>query len=323
MKVMRKSLSVLISIALMLVCFSFGALAADPVVFQAGEVSGEIGDTVTVPVTVSADSNIAAMNMTLFYNPEMLEYVSSEKKITSGNWELHTDSDNVGSFYAGFISLDPLTQAGTMFEVSFKILDTAAKECGIQLYITTLSDYDLHALAYTTTHGKVSVSNGTDAADQLMDSTYVPSEVASLISPQPVSSTSANVSGGAAVSGDTASSTSIAGANTASAGGATVSPTMLGIIIAAVVVVIVIVVIIIILVSRKKQRTTSSVSMPAPPFVPDQAGENQDGQPLTDEGDEGGQQLTDTETQIPAQPDDTTDQDMTPDHKEDGSSPNE
>ncbi|NCW26599.1 MAG: hypothetical protein EBV84_14765 [Betaproteobacteria bacterium] len=93
-----------------------------------GAVSGCIGDTVSVPVTINMASGIstAAISMAIGYDPTKLQCISS---VTSLNSNIATGFlSNCGvfsgasQFRAAWFNLTPVAFNGLMFNVRFKIL---------------------------------------------------------------------------------------------------------------------------------------------------------------------------------------------------------
>lgn len=97
------------------------------------------GGELTVAIGVEAGSNIAAGDLVLSYDTDTFQYVSYEydtllnSAISAGN------CDN-GVCKLSFAGVEPITQGGTLFTVTFKVDSDATGEHDFYCYATSLVD---------------------------------------------------------------------------------------------------------------------------------------------------------------------------------------
>jgi uncharacterized protein (TIGR02145 family) len=144
--------------------------AGPSIVTSIGAVSGCIGDTVSVPVTINMASgvSIAAISMAIGYDPTKMQCISS---VTSLNTNIATGFlsncgafSGISQFRAAWFNLTPVAFNGVMFNVRFKILAAGSHTLAWDLstpgnceYADELADVIPNT---TWTNGTVSLASG-------------------------------------------------------------------------------------------------------------------------------------------------------------------
>ncbi len=133
--------------------------------------SAEVGDTVILPVTVSADAHLVDADVLLQYNPSLLEPVlqydaatDSERYAEPGVFAGTVRSEKLcdGVLYVMLASADNgVEQKGTLFYVAFRLLSAKADSCFVTLEVPSchlrVGTADCDAVAA----GKLSLREGT------------------------------------------------------------------------------------------------------------------------------------------------------------------
>lgn len=132
--------------------------ASSPINFSVKSVKGVSGKTVHVDVRVSENSYIASLGIELLFDSSKLlvtsfeagELVSGGLPVLNGNV-----SDKVVMSYA---SMEPITNAGTLFSVDFKITSEEINDIlDLGLNVTEVTDVEGNSLISNTTPGTVEI----------------------------------------------------------------------------------------------------------------------------------------------------------------------
>lgn len=121
---MKKLLSILF--ALVILCVGvIPSYAANPKISVSTVSSASVGDTITVSVNLSANSGLAGVNFTVFFNTSDFQLVSNSVSTNS----LFMGDKNIGNGsikYAG-VSADAINSSGTLLSFKLKVLKTGGK----------------------------------------------------------------------------------------------------------------------------------------------------------------------------------------------------
>ncbi len=121
---MKKLLSILF--ALVILCMGvIPSYAANPRISVSTVSSASVGDTITVSVNLSANSGLAGVNFTVFFNTSDFQLVSNSVSTNS----LFMGDKNIGNGsikYAG-VSADAINSGGTLLSFKLKVLKTGGK----------------------------------------------------------------------------------------------------------------------------------------------------------------------------------------------------
>ena len=125
---MKKIIAVLLAVILCFSLFSFAICAADNIgVLKAGRVAAEIGEEITVPVTLEKHKGVCIIRVTLKYDAKVLEYKGHEE--TESNKFGYTVNDqNDGEVIVLMDSKQLRNVEGdiTLFKLKFKVKKNAS-----------------------------------------------------------------------------------------------------------------------------------------------------------------------------------------------------
>ena len=108
--------------------------------FRGKDVSGAVGDTVEVIFELGKETPIAAADFILEFDSTTLEYVETKQIYQFKSGYVMGNSPESGKAKVALVTLDPPTDGGDIFSVSFKIL----KDCkdGSEIKLSTSSCCD-------------------------------------------------------------------------------------------------------------------------------------------------------------------------------------
>ncbi len=121
-----------------------------------GSVEATPGQTVTVPVSISANVNVAALTLNVTFDPSVLTYQSyADGDAVSGAMGLGNVA-KTGVFTYAMISLNPLNKAGNLFTLTFKVNnDAKPSTTHLQLEQITFSDENNNTIPVSLYSGSV------------------------------------------------------------------------------------------------------------------------------------------------------------------------
>ncbi len=138
---MKKILAIALAVAMMMAAFAVGASAeAAPIVFTAQSVEAEVGDIITVDIGISENHYMVNAQIWIEYDPNSLEiqevwddidnpyFEEINTKIIKSNamWAFAVPSPGTAKFAFASSASTGTTAGGTIFTLTFKVLDTAA-----------------------------------------------------------------------------------------------------------------------------------------------------------------------------------------------------
>ena len=147
--------------AILLSCLCILLLTAcsnsDPkVVVSLDKITAAAGETVEIPVKISAGSNVAATDIIVKFDSS-LDYVSySDGEDFSPNGCIGNLMED-GSFKYSLITLSPLTEAGTIFTLKLQLAQDAAGEIPLTLEVPTLVDSEGAKIPVDAVKGSIQV----------------------------------------------------------------------------------------------------------------------------------------------------------------------
>ena len=146
-------------IGMLLVCLLLTACSdADAkITIMAGSVTAAAGETVQIPVTINEESNISAADIIITYDTSKLSYAGYDDSETfSPNVKLG-NLEQEGRFHYALATLDPYTEAGTLFTLELKIADGVTGDIPLKVEVPTLVDTEQNALKSKTVSGTITV----------------------------------------------------------------------------------------------------------------------------------------------------------------------
>ena len=127
------------------------------ITITAGSVTAAAGETVQIPVTINEESNISAADIIITYDTSKLSYSSySDSETFSPNVKLG-NLEQEGRFHYALATLDPYTEAGTLFTLELKIADGVTGDIPLKVEVPTLVDTEQNALKSKTVSGTITV----------------------------------------------------------------------------------------------------------------------------------------------------------------------
>ena len=168
MKIFRKILVFLLSMTLFLTGLPVGAASADTLIAAAGQVSGDPGDTVTVPITITQNPGIVAMKVRISYDPEQLELTaqpdcsSADVKFQNKTFSKNLSDNPYSAVFDSSTVTANITGTGTLMNLSFRIKEGALPgNHTITVSVVNVCDFDLKKVVCETVNGSVTVSGDT------------------------------------------------------------------------------------------------------------------------------------------------------------------
>ena len=119
---MKKILSILISLFILFaLCPAF--FAENPAVISVTSAVGKPGDTITVFVSISEDTNLGNSRIDFLYDINELEYIGSKAEGVGVN-SIVAAVPNASGVSVGFITSSGIREEGNIFSVSFRIISS-------------------------------------------------------------------------------------------------------------------------------------------------------------------------------------------------------
>lgn len=138
------------ALVILLSSFAVFTASAESITYSATSVAGKKGDTVTIYVKLSSDTEIWGANVMLGYNSSELQYVSSNTGDITSSGSLHNTGSSVN--YSGLLT----GTKGTVFVVKFKILKSSGTST-LTLSSSENTDYSGKIHSCSASNGKVTV----------------------------------------------------------------------------------------------------------------------------------------------------------------------
>ena len=161
---MKKFISIFLTLTLLLLSFSISAFANDPVTISLQNEKVYAGDTFTVNVFISDNSQVSGAVIDINYDKNMLEFVSAKEggildtKATTSIRNINNDKAYVRFAYmSGSSSIDA---EGILFTVTFKALETAKGKTNLEITIPNPADFvnnNLEKIEYKVENAEISI----------------------------------------------------------------------------------------------------------------------------------------------------------------------
>ena len=135
---MKKSLAIILIVSMFACFFITGAAAAGTPAFAVSSGSAEPGEEVTLTISAKNNPGIAAFEVAVEYDPEMLEWVSVKKGGMDGTWDIQ-----VGSAIT-WIGTELLTEDAVLATLVFRIKDGASGETQVSVSYDADDVFDLN-----------------------------------------------------------------------------------------------------------------------------------------------------------------------------------
>ncbi len=110
-----------------------------------GEAEGKINDVVEIPVTLADNAGLWAIGMTVAYDAEALEFVGIEGGLFPAGADTAGAADGVVTIFADAAGFENITEDGTAFTLSFKVLTATAGEYALTAAIIADNTIDADA----------------------------------------------------------------------------------------------------------------------------------------------------------------------------------
>ena len=161
---MKKFISGILIVCLVMLSFSnpvcsFDSIAASSANISVDSAHGNRGDTVRVSVKISRNSNIQALGFNFFYEKDVLELVSATKGEVTASTQTIVNTKTLGKVVFSCVSSSsPVTAAGSLLDLEFKIKSTAAfGNSPLQVTVTEASDGSFNSVSMIVQDGVVAV----------------------------------------------------------------------------------------------------------------------------------------------------------------------
>lgn len=165
MKTLKKALSIVLGLAIMLSCvlgMQVSAAAEGAAVALSVGNAAAVDGTVTVPVSVDANTGFRALGIEVSYDANVLKLTDAAKLA------FVADVDEVGAcsqdytvnpyvMQWAYVTDEDITATGTIANLTFEVLDASAETTEVTVEVTEAWDANKVAVATTTTAGTVTV----------------------------------------------------------------------------------------------------------------------------------------------------------------------
>lgn len=161
---MKKIISILITVLLIISSFSFVVFAIEPVTLSLTSSEVYAGDEITLNLYVSGNSDISGATIDINYDATKLEFVSAkEGAILDSKANISIRNMKKDSNYVRFTYLSTsssIISEGILMSVTFKALESASGETDLTISIPHPDDFisiDAEELNYETVNSKVKI----------------------------------------------------------------------------------------------------------------------------------------------------------------------
>lgn len=155
-KAIKRISQILLAALLCIIVIPVRAEAAGEVVLKAGSAKGSVGDEITIPVSISNSSEVAALDLTVVYDPEELSFIRAAKgeSVEEGNICDINHVTNTNYIRFIFTSLEEIPADGKVMELKFLVLDDEQKKHTVDLDVLGVLNMDIEDLDWKTEGGR-------------------------------------------------------------------------------------------------------------------------------------------------------------------------
>lgn len=119
---MKRIISILITVFILVSCFAFSVSAANDGIVKAGRVTAKAGDTITIPVTYEEQPGVYVIRVILSYDSNVVELVEVEQTASEYfNYTTNTKTDGAVTVLMDAKAIGNVTENITLFNVKFKV----------------------------------------------------------------------------------------------------------------------------------------------------------------------------------------------------------
>lgn len=152
---MKKVISLVMAVLLLVGMMSVGALAAGTPSIQVSNTDAHPGDTVTVMVSLENNPGIACFELAVSYDSSRLEWTGvSVNEEMGGNWDAAVGETIL------WVNADDYKQNGEIFSLTFKVLDSAkagAADVSVSYEVGEVFDENEQDVNFTVSAGGVTI----------------------------------------------------------------------------------------------------------------------------------------------------------------------
>ncbi len=163
---MKKILSVLISIMIIVLSLSITCFATETVTLSLQNETVYAGDEFTVNLFVSDNSKISGAVIDINYDKTKLEFVSAKEGAildTKANISIRNINKNNSYVRFAYMATDSsITSEGILFSVTFKVLESANGKTDLKITIPSSADFvsdNLEKIPYTVRNSSITILN--------------------------------------------------------------------------------------------------------------------------------------------------------------------
>ncbi|WP_406661452.1 cohesin domain-containing protein [Methanolobus sp. ZRKC3] len=140
-----------------LLCLVSLASAQDMTV-SVSDTTGAAGGIVEVPVNLEGATDVGSMDISLMYDPAVLQAVGVEAGELGGNAYIESNTGNEGEVIIALADSSGINGDGTVVVVSFKVLGSVGSSSHLTLNEVSVHNTDLVEVISPTTDGTLSVT---------------------------------------------------------------------------------------------------------------------------------------------------------------------
>lgn len=160
MKVIKKILALFLACCLVFTQLFMIGLADNAVAISVSSGQGSRGDIVDISVKISGNSQMQALGFNIEYDSNALEVVSATKGNVANAGQAVINQSKLGKIVYSFVSVaEPITAAGSVLDITFKIKDASPYgNSTVAISLTEITDGSFNQIVATTTDGIVAVN---------------------------------------------------------------------------------------------------------------------------------------------------------------------
>lgn len=166
---MKKTLSIIISILIVLLSFSTISFATDTVTLSLQNETVYAGDEFTVNLFISDNSKVSGAVVDINYDKSKLEFVSAKEGAildTKASISIRNiNNDNSYVRFAYMANGSCITAEGILFSVTFKVLETAEGKTDLNISIPSPADFvseNIEKIPYSVHNSTITIINDID-----------------------------------------------------------------------------------------------------------------------------------------------------------------